>query len=73
MVKRRSNQLTNQEINKVMDTKELLTFDEAKELFLKDCSIRNLREHTLKYYNNELRTFLKLFSEQGLTLYIETK
>lgn len=45
-----------------------MTFEEALELFLKDCSIRNLREHTIKYYHNELRTFMKLLITQGLTL-----
>jgi integrase/recombinase XerD len=68
MAKRRSNQLTKQELNKVMDTKELLTFEEALELFLKDCSIRNLRDHTLKYYSNELRAFLNVLKKQGLDL-----
>lgn len=68
MVKRRSNQLTKQELKKILYTRELLNFEEAIELFMKDCSIRNLREHTLKYYHNELRTFLKLFDAQGLSL-----
>jgi integrase/recombinase XerD len=68
MAKRRSNQLTKQELNKVMGTRELLTFEEAKELFLKDCSIRNLRDHTLRYYNNELRTFFNILNKQGLDL-----
>jgi integrase/recombinase XerD len=68
MAKRRSNQLTKQELDKVFDTRELLTFEEALELFLKDCSIRNLREHTIKYYRNELRTFLKLLNAQSLDL-----
>ncbi|MGD6792521.1 tyrosine-type recombinase/integrase [Metabacillus indicus] len=68
MVKGRSNQLTKHDLDKVFDTRELMTFEEALELFLKDCSIRNLRKHTIKYYRNELRTFLKLLNAQGLNV-----
>lgn len=47
MVKRRSNQLTNHELNKVFNTENYSLFEEALEIFLKNCSVRNLREHTI--------------------------
>jgi hypothetical protein len=55
--------INKEELTKVMETKELLTFEEAFEIFLKDCSIRNLREHKIKYYFNELRAFLKILNK----------
>ncbi|XLP21911.1 tyrosine-type recombinase/integrase [Bacillus toyonensis] len=42
------------------------TFEDAISLFLKDCEIRNLRPHTLKFYRSELNTFLNYLREQGI-------
>ena len=35
-------------------------------LFLKDCEIRNLRPHTLKFYRSEINTFLSYLKEQEI-------
>lgn len=42
------------------------TFDDAINLFLKGCEIRNLRPHTLKFYNSEIHTFLNYLKEQDI-------
>jgi len=44
------------------------TFDELLEIFIEDCELRNLREHTIKYYRSELNAFVKLLKEQGIEL-----
>lgn len=36
------------------------TFEELLEIFIEDCELRNLREHTIKYYRSELNAFIKL-------------
>lgn len=41
-----------------------LTLEEAEKLFLQDCKIRNLSDHTLKYYRLELR-MVRRFLEEG--------
>lgn len=42
------------------------TFEAAIKLFLKDCEIRNLRPHTLKFYRSEINTFLSYLKEQEI-------
>ncbi|WP_439874944.1 tyrosine-type recombinase/integrase [Bacillus mycoides] len=42
------------------------TFEDAVNLFLKDCDIRNLRPYTMRYYRNELATFFNLLTEQNI-------
>ncbi|WDL92791.1 tyrosine-type recombinase/integrase [Bacillus sp. HNR-4] len=42
------------------------TFEDAVNLFLKDCDIRNLRPYTMRYYRNELATFFNLLTEQDI-------
>ncbi|HDR6900050.1 TPA: site-specific integrase, partial [Bacillus thuringiensis] len=42
------------------------TFEDAIILFLKDCEIRNLRPHTMKFYRSELNTFINHLGEQGI-------
>ncbi|WP_226536406.1 tyrosine-type recombinase/integrase [Fictibacillus halophilus] len=44
------------------------SFDELIEVFIEDCDFRNLREHTLKFYRNELKATRNLLSEQNLSL-----
>lgn len=39
------------------------TFEDAKDRFIRDCKIRNLSEHTVKYYKNELRLGLRYLEE----------
>ncbi|HDR7643856.1 tyrosine-type recombinase/integrase [Bacillus mycoides] len=46
------------------------TFDEAINLFVKDCELRNLRPFTIKYYLNELQAFLNLLTEQEIDVSI---
>lgn len=65
---RRNNRLTSTELDKVLDNVEPMSFNEALELFLKDCNIRNLRSHTITYYENEIGTFLKILNDQKLEL-----
>ncbi|MGD6964073.1 tyrosine-type recombinase/integrase [Fictibacillus phosphorivorans] len=70
---RRSNELNMQELKVVQaDTKATdLTVKEAIELFTEDCIVRNLREHTVKYYNNELGAFIRLLQGQGVELTLQ--
>lgn len=42
------------------------SFEDAINLFLKDCEIRNLRPHTLKFYRSEINTFLSYLAEQEI-------
>ncbi|KAF0993967.1 Tyrosine recombinase XerD [Geobacillus sp. TFV-3] len=44
------------------------TFEELLEIFIEDCKLRNLREHTIKYYRSELNAFVKLLKEQKIEL-----
>jgi integrase/recombinase XerD len=41
-------------------------FKDAISLFLKDCEIRNLIHHIMKFYHSELNTFLNYLREQGI-------
>jgi integrase/recombinase XerD len=41
-----------------------LSFKKALKLFIEDCEIRNLRAHTIKFYQNELSGFYKILTEQ---------
>jgi integrase/recombinase XerD len=41
-------------------------FDDAVDAFLRDCRIRNLSEHTVKFYRNELNAFRVLLEKQGV-------
>ncbi|WP_416829190.1 site-specific integrase [Ectobacillus polymachus] len=44
------------------------TFKQAQKLFEEDCELRNLREHTIRYYRNKLNVTWKMLLEQGLDL-----
>lgn len=43
------------------------TLNEFIELFIEDCELRNLREHTIKYYRNELKAFRNLLLAKEIT------
>ncbi|MBV7509687.1 tyrosine-type recombinase/integrase [Bacillus sp. sid0103] len=68
---RRTNALSTEDLTKLRGSlrSDYLDFNDALELFIKDGEIRNLREHTIKYYRNELTTFQKLLVEQSVTTY----
>lgn len=42
------------------------SFSSAMDLFLKDCEVRNLRPHTIRYYQNEIYASLNQLREQGI-------
>ncbi|SEI14489.1 integrase/recombinase XerD [Halobacillus karajensis] len=42
------------------------SFEEAINLFVQDCELRNLRPHTIKYYTNEFSAFLNNLRDQGI-------
>jgi integrase/recombinase XerD len=69
--RRRSNMLSEDELKiveggKIQTKTYTITFDEALDLFIKDCMLRNLRPDTVRYYQNELTTFKKLLEEQEI-------
>lgn len=69
--KRRTNELSIGDLQKLRGSlrSDFLSFEDAVELFIKDGKIRNIREHTVKYYQNELRAFKMILDEQGVTTY----
>jgi integrase/recombinase XerD len=67
---RRKNVLDLREI-RIMETKVknyVESFASALDLFLKDCEIRNLRPHTVRYYQNEIHACLNQLREQGINV-----
>jgi integrase/recombinase XerD len=42
------------------------TFEDAINIFLKDCEIRNLRPHTIRFYRSEINTFLNYLKVQDI-------
>ncbi|EKN67073.1 site-specific integrase/recombinase [Neobacillus bataviensis LMG 21833] len=65
---RRKNVLDESELKIVRQTKKsyVETFSDAIELFEKNCNLRNLRPHTIKFYKNEISAFLSGLAEQGI-------
>ncbi|MDC3413979.1 tyrosine-type recombinase/integrase [Terrihalobacillus insolitus] len=55
--------------NKIVQVKEVETeidsFDHLFHLFVRDCKLRNLSEHTIQYYRNELTKFMKKLEKEG--------
>lgn len=45
---------------------EAAEMDMAINAFLRDCKIRNLSEHTITYYRNELRAFRNILEKQSI-------
>lgn len=70
MAKRRNNELNIEELKVVQkdNTTGILTLSEAVELFIEDCTVRSLREHTIKYYRNEFNACMALLVRQGIDL-----
>ena len=65
---RRSNIIsTETSANLTVAIEEVADFDSALHAFLRDCKIRNLSEHTLKYYRNELTTTRDMLERQDVT------
>jgi integrase/recombinase XerD len=58
---RRNNQLSHSEMKQVASDipDERFDFMGLLDLFLQDCNLRNLRSHTITYYQNELISFRK--------------
>ncbi|AUS14798.1 MULTISPECIES: tyrosine-type recombinase/integrase [Bacillus amyloliquefaciens group] len=46
---------------------ELTDFETAYNAFIRECKIKNLSEHTLKYYRNELLSFRSMLEQQGVS------
>lgn len=65
---RRKNELSDEELKIINEdlTAEELTLTELVEQFLLDCEIRNLREHSINYYRNELRQFQNLVNTENV-------
>ncbi|TXC89882.1 tyrosine-type recombinase/integrase [Metabacillus litoralis] len=65
---RRTNVLNEIELSVLeKETKSYVeTFNVAIDLFIKDCDLRNLRPHTVKYYLNEFNAFLNQLRGQGI-------
>jgi integrase/recombinase XerD len=42
-------------------------FESALYSFLRDCKVRNLSEHTVKYYRNELTGFMRILEQQDVS------
>lgn len=62
---RRTNELNIEELSIVTKNKTVkeIDFNTALKLFTDDCKIRNLRNQTIKYYQNELSMFYKILKE----------
>jgi integrase/recombinase XerD len=69
--KKRTNTLSVGDITKLKGSlrTDYLDFNDALEIFIKDGIVRNLREHTLKFYRNELITFRNNLVAQSVTTY----
>ncbi|WP_282035021.1 tyrosine-type recombinase/integrase [Metabacillus indicus] len=65
---RRNNVLTESDNEKMLKfSKSYVTsYDEALKIFLNDCELRNLREHTIKYYRSELSVAYKYLRDQEI-------
>ncbi|HDR8018737.1 TPA: tyrosine-type recombinase/integrase [Bacillus cereus] len=68
-MKRRNNDLNVKELAVIHDSVQLdvLDYKTALHLFLNDCELRNLRDHTIRYYRSELTTFYKLLMDQSVS------
>lgn len=66
MARRRSNKLITDDLTEKRQAPiyGAEDFDLALHLFMRDCKVRNLSEHTLKYYRNELPAFRKMLDNQ---------
>ncbi|MCQ6282534.1 tyrosine-type recombinase/integrase [Bacillus sp. EB600] len=63
---RRSNKLTTDVTYKFENKENEIDFATSLELFIQNAKLRNLREHTIKYYLNELKVYNRYLVEQGI-------
>lgn len=65
---RRSNKIIVETVEETDKKSEVFTedFETSLHMFLRDCKIRNLSEHTLKYYKNELIAFRSILEAQDI-------
>jgi len=61
---RRQNKLAVMEVKPNQDVE---SFDYYFQLFIRDCKIRNLSQHTLQYYKNELVKTVKRLEHEGVS------
>ncbi|MBA4542064.1 tyrosine-type recombinase/integrase [Thermoactinomyces daqus] len=66
-MKRRRNALTPDEVAApaVVEAELIGDFNAALDAFIRDCRIRNLSEHTIRFYRNELNTLRQILEKQG--------
>lgn len=62
---RRRNRLTDTALPRQVDAELLTDWDVARDAFIRECRIRNLSEHTVKYYRNELESLRKALASNG--------
>lgn len=67
MARRRKNVIINDDLFE-QEQRQVVTedFDTSLNAFLRDCKVRNLSEHTIKYYRNELLSFRSILEAQDL-------
>jgi integrase/recombinase XerD len=63
---RRNNKLSAKELTPI-EQREPAYFEHAIKLFIDDCKVRSLSEHTVKYYQNELKMVKRYLNEQVQT------
>lgn len=65
---RRRNELSLEELKIVKADIPIsaFTLPELIEAFLEDCELRNLREHSIRFYRNELKAFQKLIGTENI-------
>lgn len=64
--KRRSNVLVTENITENKAPVSAEDFETSISLYLRDCKIRNLSEHTIVYYKNELNGLMRMLESQKL-------
>lgn len=64
-MKRRSNKIPSNIIENTSNNID--SFEIAFQIFLRDCKLRNLSEHTIQYYRNEISKFVKHLESVGIS------
>lgn len=65
----RRDELSREELMILSDVVEVeYSYDDLVEMFIDDCELRNLREHTIKYYRSQLSTFRKHLIKQNVDM-----
>ena len=67
-MRRRRNRLTPDElaVPAVLESELIGDFNFAVDSFIRDCRVRNLSEHTIRFYRNELNTLRQMLEHQGV-------